>query len=149
MSKVAVLGAGSWGTALSIVLADNKHDVRLWSHRQEQVDEINEQKTNSRYLPDITLPDNLHAYANIEAAIQDVAFILLVVPTSAMREVCQKIKDTLPQDVTIVHASKGVEPDSLKRDRKSTRLNSSHVSISYAVFCLKKKNANRDRHLHN
>lgn len=115
MSKVAILGAGSWGTALSIVLADNNHDVRLWSHRQEQVDEINEQKTNRRYLPDIILPDNLHAYADIEAAIEDVAFILLVVPTSAMREVCQKIKDNLPKDVTIIHASKGVEPDSLKR----------------------------------
>ncbi len=52
MSKVAVLGAGSWGTALAMVLADNRHDVRLWGRRDEQVDEINQKHTNHKYLPE-------------------------------------------------------------------------------------------------
>lgn len=60
MKKIAVLGAGSWGTALSIVLADNGHDVRLWSHRRDQVEEINEKHGNERYLPNITLPKKLN-----------------------------------------------------------------------------------------
>lgn len=115
MRKVAVLGAGSWGTALSIVLSDNKHDVRLWSHRKEQVDEINDKHQNRRYLAEIKLPTNLHAYHDIGQAVEDVDAIVFVVPSNAIREVCSLIKDQLPKDVTIVHASKGIEPGSLKR----------------------------------
>lgn len=115
MKKVAVLGAGSWGTALSIVLSDNEHDVRLWSHRQEQVDEINKEHTNNRYLDGVSLPKNIRAFNDIQAAIKEVDAIIFVVPSSAIREVCEKIKHLLPDDVTIVHASKGIEPESLKR----------------------------------
>jgi len=114
VSKVAILGAGSWGNALSIVLADNQHDIRLWTHRKEQADEINETKRNSKYL-DVVLPDNLKAYADLNEAVKDVEAIIIVVPTNAIRSVCQQIKSILPKDVTIVHASKGIEPRSLKR----------------------------------
>ncbi|MFD2133254.1 NAD(P)H-dependent glycerol-3-phosphate dehydrogenase [Pseudogracilibacillus auburnensis] len=115
MKKVAVLGAGSWGTALSIVLSDNEHDVRLWSHRQAQVDEINIEHTNNRYLDGVSLPKNIRAFNDIQAAIKEVDAIIFVVPSSAIREVCEKIKHLLLDDVTIVHASKGIEPESLKR----------------------------------
>lgn len=114
MNKVAVLGAGSWGNALSIVLADNNHDIRLWTHRKEQAEEINETHRNDNYLQ-VDLPHNLKAYYDLQEAIQDVEAIVLVVPSSAIREVCQQLKDMLPEGVTIVHASKGIEPHSLKR----------------------------------
>ena len=114
MKKVAVLGAGSWGTALSMVLADNGHDVRLWTHRKEQADEINEKNKNSRYLEN-PLPKSIKAFYDIERAIEDVEAVVLVVPTKAIREVCQKIKDILPKKATIIHASKGIEPETLKR----------------------------------
>lgn len=114
MSKIAVLGAGSWGTALGMVLSDNKHDVRLWTHRASQAEEINTEHQNSKYL-DTNLPVTLHAYSDIKAAIEDVEAIVLVVPSSAFREVCRSIKDILPEDVVIVHASKGVEPETHKR----------------------------------
>lgn len=114
MRKVAVLGAGSWGTALSMVLADNGHEVRLWTHRKEQATEINETNKNSRYLEN-PLPKSIKAYYEIEKAIEYVEAIVLVVPTKAIREVCQKIKDILPEQVTIIHASKGIEPETLKR----------------------------------
>lgn len=114
MNKVAVLGAGSWGNALSIVLADNEHDIRLWTHRQEQADEINEKHRNDKYLQ-VDLPHHLKAYHDLEVAIKGVEAIVLVVPSSAIREICQQLKGILPENVTIVHASKGIEPNSLKR----------------------------------
>ena len=110
MRKIAVLGAGSWGTALSIVLSDNNHDVRLWSHRKEQVDEINEHHTNKRYL-DVTLPEKLRAYHSLEEALKDVEAILVVLPSSAIREIAQKIKSYISDDMLLIHASKGIEND--------------------------------------
>ncbi|HEX6593452.1 MAG TPA: NAD(P)H-dependent glycerol-3-phosphate dehydrogenase [Bacillota bacterium] len=114
MTKVAVLGAGSWGTALSIVLSDNHHDVRLWTHRKEQADTINQTHKNEHYL-EIMIPEEIKAYHQLEEAITGVEAIVLVVPTSAIREVCQQLNDVLTEKVTIIHASKGIEPISLKR----------------------------------
>lgn len=114
MRKVAVLGAGSWGTALAIVLADKRYDVRLWSHRKEQVDEINFSHTNSRYL-DVSLPIEIRAFHDIKDAIKDVEAIVFVVPSGAIREVCRLVRDYLPEDVTILHAAKGIEPETFKR----------------------------------
>ncbi|MFB4169227.1 NAD(P)H-dependent glycerol-3-phosphate dehydrogenase [Virgibacillus sp. JSM 102003] len=114
MGKVAVLGAGSWGTALGIVLADNGHDVRLWTHRKEQADVINSTHKNENYL-DITIPEQLIAFHNLEKAVDDVTAIILVVPTKAIRDVCRQLDTILKHKVTIIHASKGIEPESLKR----------------------------------
>lgn len=113
MKNVAVLGAGSWGTALSIVLADNGHNVRLWSYRKDQVDEINETRQNKRYL-DVVLPDSIRAYHDIEEAVAGAEAIVIVVPSKAMREVMRKLAPFV-SDQLVVHASKGIEPDSLKR----------------------------------
>ncbi|MYL32736.1 NAD(P)H-dependent glycerol-3-phosphate dehydrogenase [Pontibacillus yanchengensis] len=115
MAKVAVLGAGSWGTALSIVLADNNHDVRLWTHREDQANEINRTHKNERYLKEATIPTTLKAYSELESALEDVTAVVLVVPTKAIREVCQKVKKALTRKITIIHATKGIDPDSLKR----------------------------------
>lgn len=114
MVKVAVLGAGSWGTALSIVLADNGHDVKLWTHRKEQADIINEQKKNSQYL-DAILPNKLKAYNDMEMALKNVDAILLVVPSSAIRDVCSQMKSLIPSGIPVIHATKGIEPETLKR----------------------------------
>ncbi|MGP4078333.1 NAD(P)H-dependent glycerol-3-phosphate dehydrogenase [Pseudalkalibacillus sp. R45] len=115
MKKVAVIGAGSWGTALALVLADNDHDVRIWARRSEQVEEINEKHTNSKYLPDIKLPENLVATNDLEDAVKDTETVLLVTPTSAIREVLGQLKEIFTKPVTLVHASKGIEPDTLFR----------------------------------
>lgn len=115
MEKIAVLGAGSWGTALSIVLADNGHDVRLWGHRKELVEEINKTKKNEKYLPDIELPELITAYTDLEQCVSDVQTIVLAVPTKAIREVLGKVSEAVPEPLTIVHVSKGIEPDTLLR----------------------------------
>jgi glycerol-3-phosphate dehydrogenase (NAD(P)+) len=115
MDKVAVLGAGSWGTALALVLADNDHIVRLWGRRDDQVKEINEQHRNERYLPGINLPKNIEASVNLNECIKDADTLVLVTPTKAMRDVLGQLKSLLTRPVTIVHASKGIEPGTYKR----------------------------------
>lgn len=114
MRKVAVLGAGSWGTALALVLADNEHDVRLWTYKKEQAQMINSTHKNEHYL-DITIPESIKAYHDLRAAVEDVEAVVIVVPTKAVREVCQQLNGILDDDVTLIHASKGIEPESLKR----------------------------------
>ncbi|WP_100398535.1 NAD(P)H-dependent glycerol-3-phosphate dehydrogenase [Bacillus sp. FJAT-44742] len=113
--KVAVIGAGSWGTALAMVLADNGHDVRLWARRKEQVEEMNKEHTNTRYLPGRVLPENIKGYHDLKEAVSGVSFVLLVVPTKAIRETLQHMKPYLNSEPVLIHASKGIEPDSLKR----------------------------------
>ena len=115
MEKVTVLGAGSWGTALAVVLAENGHDTLIWSHRQDQADEINIAHMNKKYLPNTLLPNNLHATANLEQAIVHGSTIIVAVPTKAIREVCKDLSRSLQEQKLFVHVSKGIEPDSLKR----------------------------------
>jgi glycerol-3-phosphate dehydrogenase (NAD(P)+) len=115
MDNVAVLGAGSWGTALAIVLADNGHNVRLWGRREEQVLEINEEHRNEKYLPGVVLPENIKASVKLEECIEGTDILVLVTPTKAMRDVLGQLKDSLTRKVTIVHASKGIEPGTYKR----------------------------------
>ena len=115
MEKVSVFGAGSWGTALSYVLAQNGHDLLLWTHRSEQGDEINQQHTNKRYLKETTLPETLKATADLPQAVGHSDVFVLAVPTKAIREVCADIRKNLDKKVLFVHVSKGIEPDSLKR----------------------------------
>jgi glycerol-3-phosphate dehydrogenase (NAD(P)+) len=115
MEKITVVGAGSWGTALAMVLADNGHKVCIWGNRTEQMDEINERHTNSRYLPGVELPSSIVAYTSLEEALEGTSIVLLVVPTKAFREVLVKMRGILSQPVTIIHASKGIEPDTSKR----------------------------------
>lgn len=113
--KIVVAGAGSWGTALSMVLADNGHIARLWSHNENQVKEINEVHTNKKYLPGIILPDSVIAYASLNDALNGVDTLVLAVPTKAIREVVRKIREIQKKPLTIVHVSKGIEPDTLLR----------------------------------
>lgn len=115
MERVCVLGAGSWGSALAMVLAENGHDTLIWTHRADQADEINEMHTNKAYLPETVLPANLRATSDIAAAVAHSETIVVAVPTKAIREVCEKMLVTLDKKVLFVHVSKGIEPDSLKR----------------------------------
>jgi glycerol-3-phosphate dehydrogenase (NAD(P)+) len=115
IETVAVIGAGSWGTALSMVLADNGHNVRLWSHNPEQINEINQDHTNQKYLPNVMLPENIKGFASMKEALDGVEIIILAVPTKAIREVVRKMIDATVKPLTVVHVSKGIEPDTLLR----------------------------------
>lgn len=90
MKRVTILGAGSWGTALALVLADNNHDVRMWGHRAELIQQINDLHENKDYLPDVKLPESIRATTEIGEAVSDADFIIVAVPTKAIREVLRQ-----------------------------------------------------------
>lgn len=113
--KIAVLGAGSWGTALAKVLAENGHEVVLWARRSEQVEEINQQHTNHQYLPDVSLPPSLRASHSIQDAVEGKDLIVFVVPSHTMRQVARQVYPWIRSDALVVHASKGFEAETQKR----------------------------------
>ncbi|EXX92361.1 NAD(P)H-dependent glycerol-3-phosphate dehydrogenase, partial [Paenibacillus darwinianus] len=119
--RTAVLVAGSWGTALAAVLADNGHEVRMWTRNAAQAAEITGRRTNERFLPDITLPAGLTATTDIREAVEGADLVLFAAPSSAMRDVARAAAPHLKADVLCVHAAKGFETDSKKR--MSTVLN--------------------------
>ena len=109
----AVLGAGSWGTALAMLLADNGYTVKLWAHRADHVNAMQQQRANERYLPGIPFPDNLSITADLQDAVSSVDTILIVVPSHAFRSTLTAIKPFLNQQ-RIAWGTKGLEPDSQK-----------------------------------
>ncbi|MCG6865576.1 MAG: NAD(P)-binding domain-containing protein, partial [Thiogranum sp.] len=86
-SHIAVLGAGSWGTALAMLLARNGHEVKLWDRDSEHVEALNRQRENRRHLPGISLPDGVTAFAHLNAALEGSEFVVVVVPSAGFREV--------------------------------------------------------------
>ena len=106
--RIAVVGPGSWGTALSQVLNDNGHEVRIWGNIAEQIDEINNQHTNKRYFKDVVLSEEIKAYHDLKDALENVDAVLFVVPTKVTRLVAKQVAQ-------IMHASKGLEPNSHQR----------------------------------
>ena len=113
--KIAVLGPGSWGTALAQVLSENGHEVTIWGNNPAQIDEIHTYHTNRHYLPDLKLPENILGCKNLEEAIQGADAVLFVVPTKAIRAVAQEFAEKTTGKPVIIHASKGLEQGSHKR----------------------------------
>ncbi|WP_368645184.1 NAD(P)H-dependent glycerol-3-phosphate dehydrogenase [Alkalibacterium putridalgicola] len=113
--KLAVLGAGSWGSALANVLTENGHHVSIWTRDQAQKNEINSSHTNKHYLPEFIFPNEIVATTDLKKAIEDVEAIVIVIPTSGIRELAQRLNTILDRKVTIVHASKGLERETHKR----------------------------------
>lgn len=116
--KVAVLGAGSWGSILANLLAENGQDVTLWSHNAEQVKVLNEQHVNPRYIKDFTYSKQLKATDDMQSAVDGASVVLIVVPTKAIREVggqLGQLLSKLGQRPLIVHATKGLEQNTYKR----------------------------------
>lgn len=114
MLKVAVMGAGSWGTTLAKVFADAGNEVRLWARRAELAEAINTRHENPDYLPDLPLPESIVATTEPEQALSDAAIVIFGVPSQTLRKNLEKWAPLLPEDATLVSISKGVEKDSLK-----------------------------------
>ncbi|WP_019534076.1 NAD(P)H-dependent glycerol-3-phosphate dehydrogenase [Paenibacillus ginsengihumi] len=115
VGKAAVLVAGSWGTAIASVLADNHREVALWTRSEAQARDINTRRHNSKYLPDAELSPNIQATVSMQEALKGAEAVFVVAPSSAMREVAGQMRVYLEQGTLVVHATKGFESGSLKR----------------------------------
>ena len=109
MEKICVLGAGSWGTALALVVAKKGYNVSMWTLNEEQCNKINKDKENIDYLPGVVIPDNIVVTTNIEEAVKDGTIIVLAVPSQAIRSVCKQIKPFIKDKQILVDVAKGLE----------------------------------------
>lgn len=115
MKRIAVIGAGSWGTALGIVAARAGHEVQLWSHNPAVVQSINSEHLNPRYLTESRIPDTVRALDNINEAIETSELVILAAPSHATRELLVAMTPTLRTNTIIASATKGIEIETGKR----------------------------------
>ena len=109
MNQIAVIGAGSWGTALAVLLARNGVHVRLWGNEPDQLDRMRQTRCNDRYLPGIALPERLSITDDLEEAVSSCDDILLVVPSHAFRMVLERLHPLLRDGARLAGAAKGFE----------------------------------------
>ena len=115
MKQIAIVGAGSWGTALAIVAARAGHEVRLWSRNDEVVRSINEHKVNSRYLTGTPIPANVKATSDLALAVSGAPMVLFAGPSHAARETFAALSPMLDEAAIVVSVSKGIEIETGKR----------------------------------
>ena len=109
MSKIAVIGAGSWGTTFSKVLADGGSDVMLWSRREELAAEINNSHRNGDYLPGVNLPANIVASTDVQQVLSGASQVYIAVPSQSLRSNLEQWGKLIPNDAVVVSLMKGVE----------------------------------------
>ncbi|MHC1721310.1 MAG: NAD(P)H-dependent glycerol-3-phosphate dehydrogenase [Clostridiaceae bacterium] len=115
ISDIAFIGGGSFGTALSILLAKKGLKVNLWDRNPKIIEEINIKRENAKYMSGIKIPSNVNAYGNLEKAITGCSYIVLAVPSHAIRNICESIKGIIKKDQVIISIAKGIELETKKR----------------------------------
>ncbi|CAB4671291.1 unannotated protein [freshwater metagenome] len=115
MSSVSVLGAGAWGTTLAQVLSDAGNDVVLWGRSSDVIDEINNSRTNARYLPGITLPSNIKATGDLSEAMAHSQTLVLAIPAQNLRSKLKEWKPEISSSATLISTVKGIEVSTLMR----------------------------------
>ncbi len=119
--KIAVIGAGSWGTALSLHLAEKFEQVSLWVYEKELCDLMLKERENKWFLPGFHLPENIIPDNSIETVIQNQTVILMVTPTPTLRNIMAQLASFIQPESLIINASKGIENDSLSTCQKIIR----------------------------
>ncbi len=114
ISKIAILGGGSWGTALAVLLGNKGYKVILWCRRKEQADSLAGKRENMQYLPGVVIPKNVHASSKIEN-IKSADMIIVSVPCAYFRKVLESAKPLIKKGAVIVSAAKGFETKTSKR----------------------------------
>lgn len=109
--NVAVIGAGSWGTALAQVLADAGNSVSLWARKPEVAEGINREHRNIRYLSQALLPSQITGTSSLEECVRSAEAVVVVTPSSTLREFAEKLSPLIGTDMPIVLCSKGVEQE--------------------------------------
>jgi glycerol-3-phosphate dehydrogenase (NAD(P)+) len=113
--KVAVLGAGSWGTTLGILLHENEHEVSLWEFDPEQAAKLERDRVNEKFLPGVRIPMDLAIHSSLGDSLQGAELILFVVPSHVIRDVAKRAAGAVTGDTLVVSAVKGLEEKTMKR----------------------------------
>lgn len=111
--KIAVIGAGSWGTALALLLSRKGLDVRLWGHRASHVEQLASERENRNYLPGYPFPSSLSLTDDLGYAVDGREVVVMVVPSHGFRQVFTRLKESLSAQTVVVSATKGIENESL------------------------------------
>ncbi len=114
MQKISIIGAGSWGTTLAVLLGEKGFDVKLWARREELSNEIESKRENKQYLPGIKIPSNVIAEHSLKNVINGSHIIISVVPSEFLRKIMREIKPYYNNQI-IVSTTKGIEHNTCKR----------------------------------
>lgn len=131
--RIAIVGAGSWGTALAVIAARAGHQVSLWSRDPEVVKSINESRVNSRYLTSISIPEQVTATNEISTALDQASIVLLAAPSHAARELLSEMSAAMAESAIVVSVSKGIEIETGKRISEIVK---EVVDGSHSFVCL-------------
>lgn len=112
MEKIVVIGAGSWGTALAVVLAKKGYQVVMWEYLPEKAKELQEKRENPIFLPGVKFPPTITVTNSLEDILKDSNFLLFSVPAQVLRKVVPLIAPQLREDITIINSAKGIEVSS-------------------------------------
>lgn len=109
MEKIVVMGAGSWGTALAILLAENGNEVTLWEYQNEKAVTVERERENKVFLPGAKFPDTLHVTSELEGLLEGAKYVVFSVPSQVLRKVIGSITTQITQDMVLVNTAKGLE----------------------------------------
>ena len=134
--QISIIGAGSWGTALAIHLANNFRQISLWVYEKELCASMTRTRENACFLPGHPLPVNIHPTSSLQYAVKEQSLILLVVPTHVLRQTLVQIKPYISKDCLIISASKGIENETLLTGHQIIKdiLDISSATISGPTF---------------
>ena len=111
--RVAVLGAGSWGSALALLLSGKGLETRLWARRAEFAEKLERERSNTRYLPGIAFPETLQVTDSLAEALIEVDLVVLALPSQSLRAFAAALPKLLPSEVPLVNTAKGIEASTL------------------------------------
>ena len=109
MKNIVILGGGSWGTALAISLAKKGLEVDLWCRNIVQAEEMRTTRCNTKYLPNVSLPDNIRVMTDLKEAMMDKDIVVLAVTSQSIRTIAEDIKPMVSEKMIIVNVAKGLE----------------------------------------
>lgn len=113
MVKVGVMGAGSWGTALALLLESNGHEVTVWSISQEEVDLLNSKREHEKKLPGVKIPESIRFTSNMQEAVEGMDVVILAVPSVFTRSTARSMRSFVREGQILVNVSKGIEETTL------------------------------------
>ncbi|TCK98292.1 glycerol 3-phosphate dehydrogenase (NAD(P)+) [Natranaerovirga hydrolytica] len=113
MERISIIGAGSWGTALGILLAKSGHQVKIWSILKDEIKMLNEEREHKDKLPGIAIPSNIYGTTDLKEAMEDTKIVVMAVPSKFVRETSKKVKEFIQKDQIIVNVAKGLEESTL------------------------------------